>query len=103
MEVLLNHLFKLGAQRAHLEAKVFGGGRVMATLTNSMVGGQNSQFVLDYLKTDGIPVVSQDLLDIYPRKVYCFPNTGRVLVKKRTKVHNDTIQSRCASRNTRHA
>ena len=91
MEVLLNHLFKLGAQRGNLEAKVFGGGRVMAKLTSSMVGEQNSQFVLSYLKTEGIPVMSQDLLDIYPRKVYFFPNTGRVLVKKLLKVHNDTV------------
>ena len=94
MEVLLNHLFKLGAQRANLEAKVFGGGRVMATLTSSMVGEQNSRFVLDYLKTEGIPVMSRDLLDIYPRKVYFFPNTGRVLVKKLLKVHNDTVMVR---------
>ena len=91
MEVLLNHLFKLGAQRANLEAKVFGGGRVMASLTSSLVGEQNARFVLDFLKTEGIPVVSQDLLDIHPRKVYFFPNTGRVLVKKLLKTHNDTV------------
>ena len=29
MEVLLNHLLKMGARRSSLEAKVFGGGRVM--------------------------------------------------------------------------
>ena len=94
MEVLLNHLFKLGAQRANLEAKVFGGGRVMASLSSSMVGEQNSRFVLDYLKTEAIPVVSQDLLDIYPRKVYFFPSTGRVLVKKLIRLHNDTVVRR---------
>lgn len=94
MEVLLNHLFKLGAQRANLEAKVFGGGRVMASLTSSVVGEQNARFVLDYLKTEGIPVLSQDLLDIYPRKVHFFPHSGRVLVKKLIKVHNDTVLRR---------
>lgn len=94
MEVLINHLFKLGARRGNLEAKVFGGGRVMASLTNSQVGEQNSRFVLDYLKTEGIPVLSQDLLDIHPRKIFFFPATGRVLVKKLVRLHNDTVVRR---------
>jgi chemotaxis protein CheD len=94
MEVLINHLFKLGAQRGNLEAKVFGGGRVMASLTSSQVGEQNASFVLDYLKTEGIPVLSQDLLDVHPRKVYFFPSTGRVLVKKLLRLHNDTVARR---------
>ncbi len=94
MEVLINHLFKLGAQRGNLEAKVFGGGRVMASLTSSQVGEQNAGFVLDYLRTEGIPVLSQDLLDVHPRKVYFFPSTGRVLVKKLVRLHNDTVARR---------
>ena len=94
MEVLLNHLFKLGAQRGNLEAKVFGGGRVMASLSSSQVGDSNARFVLDYLKTEGIPVISQDLLDIYPRKVYFFPQTGRALVKKLVRLHNETVARR---------
>jgi len=94
MEVLINHLLKLGARRGNLEAKVFGGGRVMASLTSSMVGEQNSRFVLDYLKTEGIQVMAKDLLDVYPRKVYFFPNSGRVLVRKLVRLHNDTLAKR---------
>ncbi len=94
MEILINHLLKLGARREHLEAKVFGGGRVMATLSHSTVGERNSSFVLDFLKTEGIPVAAQDLLDIYPRKVYFFPNTGRVLIKKLVRMHNETVVRR---------
>lgn len=94
MEVLINHLLKLGASRGNLVAKVFGGGRVMATLTSSQVGERNSQFVIDYLNTEGIPVLSQDLLDIYPRKIYFFPKDGRVLVKKLVRLHNDTVVKR---------
>lgn len=94
MEVLINHLLKLGARRTSLEAKVFGGGRVMATLSSSQVGDKNSSFVLDYLKTEGIPVKAQDLLDVHPRKVYFFPSNGRVLVKKLVRMHNDTVAKR---------
>jgi chemotaxis protein CheD len=94
MEILVNHLLKLGARRDRLEAKVFGGGRVMEKLTHSNVGERNSQFVIDYLHTEGIPVAAQDLLDVHPRKVYFFPDSGRVLVKKLVRMHNDTLARR---------
>ena len=94
MEILVNHLLKVGARRQNLEAKVFGGGRVMASLSGSMVGDRNSKFVIEYLRTEGIPVASRDLLDVYPRKVYFFPSTGRVLVKKLMRMHNDTLARR---------
>ena len=94
MEILINHLLKLGARRGSLEAKVFGGGRVMAALSSSNVGERNCSFVLDFLRTEGIAVSAQDLLDVHPRKVYFFPNTGRVLVKKMTRMHNDTVMRR---------
>lgn len=94
MEVLLNHLLKLGARRSSLEAKVFGGGKVLASLTQAQVGEKNAQFVLEYLATENIPVVAQDLLDIYPRKVYYFPINGRVMMKKLVRVRNDTLIAR---------
>lgn len=94
MEILINHLLKLGARRGNLEAKVFGGGRVMASLSSSHVGDRNARFVLDYLDTEGIPVKARDLLDVHPRKVYFFPQTGRVLVKKLVRMHNDTLVRR---------
>lgn len=94
MEVLLNHLLKLGARRGSLEAKVFGGGRVLASLSQAQVGEKNAEFVLDYLQTERIPVVAQDLLDIYPRKVYFFPVSGRVMMKKLVRVKNDTLIER---------
>lgn len=94
MEVLINHLLKLGARRNRLEAKVFGGGAVLESLSSSNVGFRNAEFVLDYLKTEKIPIVAKDLLDSYPRKVYYFPALGKVLVKKLHRVHNDTLFSR---------
>lgn len=94
MEVLVNHLLKMGARRNRLEAKVFGGGAVLSSLSSSNVGVRNAEFVLNYLKTEKIPVVAKDLLDSYPRKVYYFPATGRVLVKKLHRVHNETLFSR---------
>lgn len=91
MEILINHLLKLGARKHRLEAKVFGGGRVMATLSSSQVGERNARFVKDFLATEGIAVAAHDLLDVYPRKVYFFPHSGKVLVKKLVRMHNDTL------------
>jgi len=94
MEMLINHLLKSGARRNRLEAKVFGGGAVLESLSSSNVGARNAEFVLKFLQTEKIPVVAKDLLDSYPRKVYYFPNAGRVLVRKLHRVHNDTLFNR---------
>lgn len=94
MEMLINQLIKLGAKRPNLEAKVFGGGAVLRGFTVANVGERNAAFVEAYLKMEGIKIVARDLLDIYPRKIYFFPNSGRVLVKKLKSVHNNTIVER---------
>ena len=94
MEVLINDLLKAGARREHLEAKVFGGGAVLRGFSAMNVGERNASFVMQFLKTERIPVLAEDLNDIYPRKVYFFPRTGKVLVKKLTQTHNDTLVQR---------
>ncbi|MBI3285989.1 MAG: chemoreceptor glutamine deamidase CheD [Burkholderiales bacterium] len=94
MEVLINELLKAGAKRENLEAKVFGGGNVLRGFTAINVGERNAKFVLDYLRAERMRVIAEDLNDIYPRKVYFFPKTGKVLVKKLKVEHNDTLRKR---------
>lgn len=94
MEILINELLKLGARRQNLEAKVFGGGNVLDGLTIANVGQRNADFVLRFLATENIKVIAQDLVDIYPRKVYFFPKDSKVMVKKLMKTHNNTISQR---------
>jgi chemotaxis protein CheD len=94
MEILVNRLLKLGAQRNNLEAKVFGGGNMLPGLVTTTVGERNAQFVVDYLKTEGIRLVASDLLGVYPRKVYFFPISGRVLVRRLKASNNPTIARR---------
>ena len=94
MEVLINDLLKAGARREHLEAKVFGGGAVLRGFSSMNVGERNASFVMRFLKTERIPVLAEDLNDIYPRKVYFFPRTGKVLVKKLMQTQNDTLAKR---------
>ena len=94
MEVLINQLLRNGARRENLEAKIFGGGNVLKSFTTMNVGDRNAMFVKKFLKEERIRVTGEDLLDIYPRKVYYFPKTGKVLVKKLKNMHNDTLYKR---------
>jgi chemotaxis protein CheD len=82
MELLINEMLKLGASRMTLEAKVFGGGAVISGMNSINVGERNTTFVMEYLKTERIPVVSKDVLDIYPRKVCFLPHSGKAMVKR---------------------
>ncbi len=94
METLIDDLLKAGAKRQNLEAKVFGGGNVLKGFSQMNVGERNAKFVRHYLRTQHMPVIAEDLNDIYPRKVYFFPKTGKVLVRKIKELRNDTLAVR---------
>lgn len=91
MELLINEMLKMGATRETMQAKIFGGGQVMAGFTTMNVGERNTKFVFDYLATERIPVVSQDVMDIHPRKVCFFPVTGKALVKRLAHSHPESL------------
>lgn len=89
MEHLINIILQNGGKRKNLEVKLFGGSKIIATLGD--VGAKNIQFVLDYVDTEALLLVSHDLGDIYPRKVNFYPQTGKVRMKKIRDMHNETI------------
>lgn len=80
MEQLVNAVLKAGGQRADLEVKVFGGGRVLAQMTD--VGSRNIEFVRHYIATEGLRLAASDLGDVYPRQVQFYPDSGRVRVRQ---------------------
>jgi len=81
-------------RRQFLKLSALGGGAVLANMTSMNVGERNGAFVLKFLATERIRVAAQDLLGVWPRKIYYFPHSGRVLVKKLREMHNDTILAR---------
>ncbi len=101
MEILINQLQKMGARRETMEAKVFGGGNVLRGFTVNSIGEANANFVTEYLHNEGIKIVAKDLLGVNPRKLYYFPSTGKVLVKKIKELHNHTIVERESEYNLR--
>ena len=92
MEHLINEVLKRGGMRNRIEVKIFGGGRVLKSMSD--VGKKNIDFVVDYLLQENLAIESQDVGDIYPRKVIYNPKSGKVLVKKLQSTHNDTILRR---------
>ncbi|MBL8328350.1 MAG: chemoreceptor glutamine deamidase CheD [Rubrivivax sp.] len=91
MDQLIGELIKRGAQRGSLEAKIFGGGSVIDGMNTIQIGERNTQFVTEYLHTERIPIVSKDVLDVYPRKVAFLPHTGKALVKRLQPRANEAV------------
>lgn len=94
METLLNEMIKSGARRDRIEAKVFGGGAVLEGFDSARIGERNAEFVKQFLRDEGIPLRANDLCGPYPRKVYFFPESGKVTVRVMKRMHNDTIVRR---------
>lgn len=92
MEQLINEILKRGGMKHRLEVKLFGAGRIYDG--NIDVGARNTEWVLHYLKTEGYSLAKSDLGDVFPRKVYYFTDSGRVLMKKIERVKNRTIYER---------
>lgn len=82
MEMLINELLKAGARRERLEAKVFGGAAVVDQIRLMNIGQRNAEFVLNYLHTEGIPVLAQDLCGSFARHIHYRPYDGTVRVRR---------------------
>ena len=92
MESLINEILKRGGLKSRLEIKLFGAGKIYEG--NIDVGVRNTEWVLNYLKAEGFRIAKSDLGDVFPRKVYYFTDSGRVLMKKIERIKNRTIHDR---------
>ena len=75
MELLINDILKHGGDRRRLEAKLFGGGNVVAALTD--VGSRNYAFARQFLTDEGIPIVGGDVGGDMARRIQYMPSIGR--------------------------
>lgn len=92
MEHLINEILKYGGKKSNFEIKICGGGQILKNMSD--IGRKNIDFIHEYLKTEGLPITSEDLGTIYPRKVRYFPMTGILRIQKLRSLHNDTIIKR---------
>lgn len=75
MELLVNALLVRGARRDRLEAKLFGGARLVEGLTD--VGRKNAEFAERFLADEGIRHVGGSLRGEHGRKIQFWPVSGR--------------------------
>lgn len=80
MEQLINDLMKHGSRREALQVKLTGGGNMMGGLSD--IGQQNIDFILKYMKDEGLNLIASDLGGDQARRVAYFPLEGRMLVNK---------------------
>jgi chemotaxis protein CheD len=76
MELLINSLLAMGARRERLEAKLFGGARMLETVSN--IGDQNAAFARDFLMREGIRVTGGSLGGVLARRIEFWPVSGRL-------------------------
>jgi len=92
MESLINEILKRGGLKRRLEVKLFGAGKIYES--NIDIGARNAEWVVMFLRMEGLVPTKTDLGDVFPRKVYYFTDSGRVLMKKIERIKNQTIFDR---------
>ncbi len=79
-----NMLLKNGIKRQSVKAKIAGGAKMFSTSSSHYVlniGEQNVKAAKDWLKKEGIPLVSEDVGNSYGRTIIFDPSDENLLVK----------------------
>lgn len=83
MELLINQMMKLGANRYKLTAKVFGGASILSTISSEFsMGMKNIEFVVNFLLTEKIPILNYNFGGVDSRRIYYHTDTNDVLLKR---------------------
>lgn len=83
MEMLINQMMKIGANRYKITAKVFGGASILSTISSEFcMGMKNIEFVVDFLLTEKIPILNYNFGGVDSRRIYYHTDTNEVLLKR---------------------
>ncbi len=81
MEVLLNAMYKKGAQKSRLLAKAFGGGNIVSSIQMA-IGARNAEFAREWLDREGIQLTASDFGGAWSRKVIIDPVSGDAFCRR---------------------
>lgn len=95
VEAMLNEMYKLGAKKNTLVAKIAGGASVLSNLSSS-IGDRNVDFALDFCKSEGIPIESQDVHGKNGR-VILFADEFKTFIRS---VRNSAVESQIVAEET---
>ena len=79
MECLINEIIKRGGRRDSLQAKVFGGAKMLSGLGN--IGERNARFAFDFLAQEGIPCRNSSVGGTSARALRFWGATGRATMR----------------------
>ncbi len=92
MDLLINRMMRLGADRKSLQAKVFGGAHVLPSISRENgVGEKISAFVMEFMQMENIRLINSDTGGTESRKVLYYTDTGDAYVKKLPSLHLQKI------------
>lgn len=80
IEKLIDKLLKMGADKSNLEIKIFGGAAVSENLASN--GDLNVDFIMKYLRDEGLKAQPYDVGGTSPRRVQYIPHTGKFTMRK---------------------
>ncbi len=96
MELLINDMIRLGASRSRLKAKVFGGASVLGMVRQDAkflaVSEVNQRFIRDYLATERIPIISEDLGGDRGRVIHFLSDTYKVFRRYIQKTETESVE-----------
>jgi len=82
--ILVQKMVAAGADKRRLTAKIAGGARMFATVSNSSlsnIGQRNAMAVKDALKKQGIPIIADDTGKDYGRTLFLYADDGIMHIK----------------------
>ncbi|HWA72885.1 MAG TPA: hypothetical protein VG937_11140 [Polyangiaceae bacterium] len=95
VERLINELVKHGARRERLEIKIFGGGKVIAGMSD--IGRKNIDFIHEYFETEGLRIAAEDVGGTWARRVRYHAESGRVMIQRlQTQEASEVVRSETA-------
>lgn len=87
---------RAGAKRSEIEVKCFGGADMFSRTIEkpglASVGRQNIMAAEALIKREGLRITKKDLGGLLGRKLYFYTHTGRVLLKRLSRVDNPDIR-----------
>jgi chemotaxis receptor (MCP) glutamine deamidase CheD len=83
MELLINQMMRLGADRYSLTAKIFGGASILSAISPDFsMGMKNVESVVNFLITENIPIKNYNFGGKDSRRIYYHTDRDTVLLKR---------------------
>ncbi|MBL8473839.1 MAG: chemotaxis protein CheD [Rhodocyclaceae bacterium] len=93
MEALLNGLLMRGARKSRIKAKAFGGGAILKLgHGQNDIGRRNADFTREWLGRENIPLMSDDMLGPWSRKLVFTPWNGEAWCRRMASTLHTSVE-----------